>query len=80
MKMALSSGGQGVGGSNPLAPTINPHYINNLQCSRFGRERSNVARKAAYPHRLVQEYPRKSPRDVRGAFSSSLLPYHQGEG
>lgn len=67
--MGHCSGGQGVGGSNPLAPTILPNIAKHLGRSRLFARRKLVARSAGESRLTVQEPPQKSPHGVPRAFS-----------
>ncbi len=70
--MGHFAGGQGVGGSNPLAPTILPNIAKHLGRSRLFALRVLVANSAAILRLTVQEPPQKSPYGVPRAFSESL--------
>ena len=68
-EIAHFAGGQGVGGSNPLAPTINPNQFNLLGILGSGPRMSSRAPKAAESRVAAQKPPPKSPPDVRAVFS-----------
>ncbi len=64
-----SAGGQGVGGSNPLAPTI---FLNTINRLAFQPEQGGMLVRApntAESRIAAQKSPSKSPPDVRGSFS-----------
>jgi len=68
-EIAHFAGGQGVGGSNPLAPTINSNIINMLKMLGSGPSMAAHAPKAAELRIAAQKSPPKSPPDVPRAFS-----------